>query len=87
MLHHSIELPNGLIAVSHVTYENYKNCDRVCLVTGEGLVVKSYDGSERVEIEQLCDPNFLSADVLGNILAVDKHNSTLVVLSLNILVD
>ena len=64
---HAVQLPNGQF--------------RVCLVGGDGAVVRSYGGQAGSQLTQMNKPRGLAVDREGRILVAEETNSRLLVIN------
>ena len=72
---HAVQLPTGQFLVSH-----FGPLHRVCLVGGDGAVVRSYGGQEGSKLTQMNDPRGLAVDGEGRVLVADVKNNRLLVI-------
>jgi len=73
--YHAVQLPTGQFLVSH-----FGPLHRVCLVGGDGAVVRSYGGQEGSKLTQMNDPRGLAVDGEGRVLVADVKNNRLLVI-------
>jgi len=70
-----IQLSSGQFVISHVGTQ-----DRLCLVDGNGAVVRSFGGTPGSDLTKMNEPAGLARDEHGNILVADMFNNRLLVL-------
>ena len=73
---HVIELANGHFLVSH----GYGDLHRVCTVSADGKPQKSFGENRGSAIGQMNEPFYLSVDVNGFVMVVDRRNSRVLLL-------
>jgi len=72
---HAVQLSTGQFLVSHSG-----SLHRVCLVGGDGAVVRSYGGQKGSKLTHLHHPAGLAVDREGRVLVADWYNDRLLVL-------
>ena len=65
-----IQLSSGQFVISHVGTQ-----DRLCLVDGNGAVVRSFGGTPGSDLTKMNEPAGLARDENGNILVADMFNN------------
>jgi len=84
---HSVQLSNGLFAVSHDTYGQLvvshggAEKHRVCLVDIAGCIVKSYGECPGSGVGQIDGPRQIVVDAHDNVLVVDHYGNRVILLS------
>jgi len=67
----AIQLSSGQFVISHMGDTQH----RVCLVDGNGAVVRSFGGTPGSDLTKMNEPAGLARDENGNILVADMFNN------------
>src|SRR6218665_1079428 len=73
---HAIKLTSGHFVVCH----GHGDLHRVCIVDADGKVQKSFGGTRGSTIGEMNEPFYLSIDVNGFVMVVDRRNSRVLLL-------
>lgn len=79
---HAIKMKNGNFVVSCGHGDELMHT--VCLVDGNGTLLKSFGGKRNPDIKRLFLPAYLSVDVSGNVLVVDRLDRRVLLLDSNL---
>jgi len=77
-LQHAVESPTGNFIVCHGALTS--PVQRVCEVTTDGTLIRSYGGRRGDEDGQLNSPTHLAVDTDGRVFVADRHNCRIVML-------